>query len=93
MAHRISEITIQDAQISAWILREKKKQNFNNQTIQKKFLYLLFWKVLSNLIFINILSALKLLPFDPLDALTLDISSTDQHALESSKAKIVVTLR
>lgn len=54
--------------------------------------YLLFRKVLSNFILINILSTLQFLLFDPLDPLTLDITSTDQHALESSEAKIIVTL-
>ena len=56
------------------------------------FLYLLFRKVLSNIVLINVLSALVLLSLDLLDAFTLDIASTDQHALESSEAEIVVTL-
>lgn len=57
------------------------------------FLDLLFRKVLSDFILINNLPPLQFLFFDPLDALTFDITSTDQHTFESSEAKIVVTLR
>ena len=56
------------------------------------FLYLLLRKVFSDVVLINNLSTFKLLPFDFLDALTLDIASTDQHTLESSETKIIMTL-
>lgn len=56
-------------------------------------LYLLLWKVLRNFILINDLSTFQFLLFNPLDTLTLDISSTDQHTLEGSQAEIIVTLR
>lgn len=54
--------------------------------------YLLFRKVLCNVVLIDNLSTLKLILFDLLDALTFHIASTDQHTLESSQAKVVVTL-
>lgn len=58
----------------------------------QQFTHLLLRKVFSNFIFIDILSTLKLLPFDFLDAFTLDIAGTDQHTLERSETKVVVTL-
>lgn len=58
-----------------------------------KFPDLLFRKVLCDLVLINILSTLKLLPFNLLNALTLHIASTNEHTLQSSQAKIIVTLR
>lgn len=69
-----------------------KKHKLHSLVLQLQFLYLLFRKVFSDVILINIFSTLFLLSFDPLNALTLDITSTDQHTLESSEAKIVVTL-
>lgn len=55
--------------------------------------YLLFRKVLSYVILINDLSTLQLLPFDFLNSFTLDIACTDQHTLQGSQTKVVVTLR
>lgn len=57
------------------------------------YLYLLLWQVLCNVILINDLSAFQFLLFNLLDPLTLHITSTDQHTLEGSQAKIIVTLR
>lgn len=56
-------------------------------------LYLLLGKVLCNVILINDLSTFQFLLFDLLDALTLHITSADQHTLEGSQAEIIVTLR
>lgn len=63
-----------------------------NSKFSKQFSYLLFRKIFGDFVLINNFSTLELLPFDPLDALTLDIASTDEHTLESSEAEIVVTL-
>ena len=57
------------------------------------FPYLLFRQVLCNLVFIDILPPLALLPFDLLDALALHVACAHKHALQGSQAKVVVALR
>lgn len=54
--------------------------------------YLLFRKVLSDVILVDILSTLELLPFDFLNALAFHIASTDQHALEGTETKVIMAL-
>lgn len=55
-------------------------------------LYLLLGQVLCDLILVNILSTLQLLPLDLLDAFTLNVASTDQHALQSSETEVIMAL-
>lgn len=59
----------------------------------KPRLYLLFWQVLSNFSFINHFTTLLLLPLYSLNPLSLHVASTDQDALQSSQAKVIMALR
>ena len=53
----------------------------------------MFWKILCDLVLIYNFAALTLLPFDSLNALTLHVTGTDQHTLQSSQAKVIMRLR
>lgn len=54
--------------------------------------YLLLRKVLGDVVLIDDLPTLKLLPFDFLNALTLDIAGTDEHALEGTETEVIMAL-
>jgi len=58
----------------------------------KVHLYLLLGQVLCDLVLVDDLPALPLLPLDALDAFALHVAGADQHALERAQAEVVVAL-
>lgn len=50
-------------------------------------------ELLSNLGFLHFLSALNQILFDELNAVSLDITSTDQDTLQRTQAKVIMRLR